>query len=424
MWLLHAVADDVLVIAAVNQLTGTALDWYNRQPIESVASWNDFSFQLRKYFERRETYTMTLARINARVWRHYAKKFSEYAEDKLKLMQFLTLTEREQIELLTDGVKDMWMRKLALNSWATKVPDFLDYMRRISEDRVQTSRPNLPVKGIRKPNVTERSERKACFVCNKPGHLAKDYRRKNVSCYKCGKQGHYSTDCPGKPQEMRATLNLVTEAEPVSETRITTNKEDDGSSVNKITASGMRKSCVSVRLLGCERVALNALIDTVSPVNLMKKTIFEKIGDNLKLLNVKESVKLKGVNDSTIKVYGKVYDQISLREVDNEFFDVKLLIVDDRTMMYDMILGREFFNVNNLKLCYQNGEFSFERIENNSENLELILPINAIEETNYLDGVRESLDENLCFQYKCDLLNLLQEIEQTEVEKMSDTHHK
>lgn len=419
---LHAVAEDVLVIAAVNQLAGTALEWYNRQPIESVATWHNFSFQLRKYFERKETYTMTMARINTRVWRQYAEKFSEYAEDKLRLMQFLTLTEKEQVDLLADGIKDTWMRKLALNSWAVTVPDFLEYMRRVSEDRVQNNRPNLPARGIRKPGVTEMSERRACFVCNKPGHQAKDCRKKNVTCYKCGKQGHYSTDCLGRTRESRTTLNLVTETEPMVQTRVTMDRESDEPSINKITASGMRKSCVLVRSLGCETMNFNALIDTGSPVNLVKKSVFEKFGQNLKLLKVKENVKLTGVNDSTIKVYGKVYDQISLREIGDEFFDVKLLVVDDRTMTYELILGREFFNDNNLKLCYQNGEFSFERAENNIRNLERVLPINAIEENNYLDIVRGNLDDNLSLEYINKLLSLLQEVEQTEVEKVKDNY--
>lgn len=49
---------------------------------------------------------MTLTRVSLRIWKTYSEKFIDYVEEKLKLMQFLNLSEREQIELLADGVKD------------------------------------------------------------------------------------------------------------------------------------------------------------------------------------------------------------------------------------------------------------------------------------------------------------------------------
>lgn len=38
------------------------------------------------------------------------KRFIDYAEDKLKLMQSLSLSETEKIDFLADGVKDPLMR--------------------------------------------------------------------------------------------------------------------------------------------------------------------------------------------------------------------------------------------------------------------------------------------------------------------------
>lgn len=107
--------DNVLLLAAIGQLKARALDWYNRQPLESVSTWEEFKFQIRRYFERKESYTVILARISARTWKSHAEKFVEYAEAKLNLMQFLTLSEKEKIELLADGVKDYILRKMVLN---------------------------------------------------------------------------------------------------------------------------------------------------------------------------------------------------------------------------------------------------------------------------------------------------------------------
>jgi len=84
---LYRVSDEVLLLSAVSQLNHRALEWYNRQPVESVATWEELKFQLRRYFERRETYTSILNRVSARTWKIHAEKFMDYAEDKLRLMQ-------------------------------------------------------------------------------------------------------------------------------------------------------------------------------------------------------------------------------------------------------------------------------------------------------------------------------------------------
>jgi hypothetical protein len=51
---IHRISEETLVTAAVNQLTERAQNWYYRQDPETVATWPDFRFQLKKYFERKE----------------------------------------------------------------------------------------------------------------------------------------------------------------------------------------------------------------------------------------------------------------------------------------------------------------------------------------------------------------------------------
>ncbi|XP_011690850.1 PREDICTED: uncharacterized protein LOC105451855 [Wasmannia auropunctata] len=221
---MYRISDEVLVVAAVNQLSGRALGWYNRQRVESVASWQDFKRQIRLYFERKETVTMTLSRINARVWRAQSEKFIDYAEDKLKLMQFLTLTEKEKIELLADGVKDFAFRKFALNSWATSVPEFLEQMRRISEDGVVARRTRVDIAGQRtSPRLAVGGSDISCNShCKKPGHLARDCRVAAMTCFACGQRGHLSSACQRNRSVPETTLNhlaevSVEEEEPQSE---------------------------------------------------------------------------------------------------------------------------------------------------------------------------------------------------------------
>lgn len=162
----YQIAEEVL--AAINQLQGRALEWYNRQPVESVATWEEFKFHVRSYFVRKETVAVTLTRVSGRTWKSFSEKFTDYAEDKLNLMQLLNLTEQEKVQLLADGVKDPLLRRFALNSWADNVPDFMEYMRKISEDTAIARRPEANVRPATRPAAT--SSGRTCSYCKKQGH--------------------------------------------------------------------------------------------------------------------------------------------------------------------------------------------------------------------------------------------------------------
>lgn len=64
----------------------------------------------------------------------HAEKFADYAEEKLTLMQFLTFSEKERIDLLADGVREPSLRRLVLSTWTNTMPEFLKHVRRITED--------------------------------------------------------------------------------------------------------------------------------------------------------------------------------------------------------------------------------------------------------------------------------------------------
>lgn len=94
---MYRLSDEVVLFAAISQLKNRAHDWYKRQPIDSVALWEDFKYHIRHYFEVKESFTATLAKIGQRIWKSHTEKFVDYAEDKLNLMQHLSLSEKEKI---------------------------------------------------------------------------------------------------------------------------------------------------------------------------------------------------------------------------------------------------------------------------------------------------------------------------------------
>jgi hypothetical protein len=60
----------------------------------------------------------------------------------------------------------------------------------------------------------EGNEVKKCFVCNNPGHMAKDcYKNKDAKalgshvCFSCGEPGHISSVCEKKKTEYKRSQN-------------------------------------------------------------------------------------------------------------------------------------------------------------------------------------------------------------------------
>lgn len=127
---------------------------------------------MRRYFERKETYTVTLLRIQARHWKPHAEKFVQYAEAKLNLMQFLR--EKEKIELSADGVKDFVLRRHVLDTRFDNVLDFIDHVRKLTEDDVSVKKNQFPSKyPSKKQGVSDKGKHfddRTCFTCKKPGH--------------------------------------------------------------------------------------------------------------------------------------------------------------------------------------------------------------------------------------------------------------
>jgi len=400
---IYQVPEETLILAAINQLSKRALDWYNRQPVETVATWEDFKFQIRSYFERKESVTMTLSRINNRIWRMRSESFIDYAEDKLKLMQFLKLTEREKIELLADEVKEPTLRRFALDARVNTVTEFLEHIRRITEDNIPFKRldNNDPRQQLKRTNNTSD---KLCSHCKKPGHLVQNCRTAKITCFRCGQVGHYSSACPSAKSEFKSTLNHLAQEEGGETSGEPESSEAASSNVCVIEN---KTSFITVHSLGRRDKAFCALVDTGSPVSLVKKSIYDKFLNVNKLLQVKSNLHLKGINNSVIKIYGKI--QIILEKLEGHWFDISLLVVDDNTISFDMLLGRDFLCGANIRLIYQNGSFKFEYTSPMEEEINIIFSINVTEKKNKWDVICDHLDKDLDPDTKNQLLQTFED---------------
>ncbi|NEV49186.1 hypothetical protein EUZ93_01520 [Wolbachia pipientis] len=336
--------------------------------------------------------------------------FSDYAEDKLKLMKFLKLSEKEKIEMLADGVREPSVRRLVLNTRVETVPDFIGHVRRITEDSMpfkQHENTGNRSWATRKDNTTGVKE---CSFCKRLGHLERDCRRKGVpTYYRCGQQGHIATWC------------TKTAVKPVATSTNCPAQERTEPSSSNVHAIEKGTPFVAVSRGNNQGKVFQALVDTGSPVSLVRKSVFAEFFENCRLLRVKENLNLKGLNNTVISVYGKIFDQISLLKLSEQWFDICLLVVDDDTIAFDILLGRNFFNEANIQVTFRNNNFEFKCIpevlkENN------ILSIYAIEKKDRDDVILEKLDENLKHESKIQLMKVIHEIDNLKVEPIKDDY--
>lgn len=111
-----------------------------------------------------------------------------------------------------------------------------------------------------------------------------------------------------------------------------------------------------------------------------------------------------------------------MEDIKDSWFDISFLVVDDKTMRYDIIIGREFINNSNLKLIYSKGAFIFELVDNLAEIASDILTINAIEYKEPYDTVMENLDMSLSLQDCREVLSTFIEVDTLEIERVNDNY--
>lgn len=126
------------------------------------------------------------------------------------------------------------------------------------------------------------------------------------------------------------------------------------------------------------------------------KHIYEKFFPNKESFRIVNNFNLKGVNNSAISICGKMYDQITVPGIANSWFDVELFIVNDNTMQYDLLLGRQFCVNAHIKLIYYQGGFGFEKEKNSDDFVHAILTM-KIEKFDQYDQIENNLDQDVSF---------------------------
>lgn len=326
----------MLLLAATSRLAGNALDWYNRQSTTVISSWAEVKKGLLEYFQRKVSFTQAMTRINERVWIHLKEKFIDYANEKLNIMQFLDLSERDQIDLLAASIKLPMIQVAATDLRIEKLSDFLEHIRRVTEAAV------TPFSGHKQqgPKPSANSAAKTskdivCRNCQRKGHVGfatKDCRSQ-VICYNFQQPGYIRPQCPSKSVE---------QSKAVAKT--------DGrqSSVVAIVSETLPAvPYVSLINLNRNHCSINALVDSGSQISIVKKSIYNEYLNNIELKPIAANQSFSGVNNTPIKMLGIVECSIKIdglsRDLNAQFF-----VVPDKTIRPWILLGRTFFINENL----------------------------------------------------------------------------
>lgn len=154
------------------------------------------------------------------------------------------------------------------------------------------------------------SEKRHCFHCGSTEHEVKNCTNadKGPKCFKCNNFGHIATKCP-QGQQMESTT----------------------SGVNWVTSAD--DNCIPVNVAGLK---YSALLDTGSDVNLMRKDVYEGIGQPKMNTTMRT---LTGFGNTSIKPDGVLQLELS---VDGGLYKVDVFVVPTYAMVPDLILGRDF----------------------------------------------------------------------------------
>ncbi|KMQ90759.1 hypothetical protein RF55_9447 [Lasius niger] len=181
---IHAVADEVTLLAAISKLNKSARRWFDLTTGSVNHSWSCFKEAITKRFKRRVLFHVAMQKVEAHCWNFNKETFQEYALDKLTIMQSLKLPDRDSIHLLIDGISSNALRGTAAVLQVDSVDEFLEQMHHITTS-FSSRKANVGVKQLDKSKIPGVSSEKE----------SSQKIDKDLFCVYCRAKGHVQADC-------------------------------------------------------------------------------------------------------------------------------------------------------------------------------------------------------------------------------------
>lgn len=334
----HNWSDLMILIAIGDRLKGRAKLWLDARD-KIFISWLDFKTEIESVFKKADDVADYHQKMINRKQKHNENMLDYIFIQEMNGKQ-ANFSEPVIIKYIIKGLRDSNLSYMLKYKPLTTVKSLVDTIKYVSlYDKENEKEANILKRKLspnRYSSDNKRSRREndylKCFKCGKTGHKTSDCRNNannaKIMCFRCGKPGHIVRNCTNKSNYKRT--HFV--------------KNNNEASVANIKFNELAVKSVILS----DGKTRDALIDTGSQVNLIKKSDFDLLDNN----NLRSgTITLSGLHESRIPTLGHVELKTNL---DNNEYNIKYHVVSDEAINKPIILGMEFLS--NVLMVMENGQ--------------------------------------------------------------------
>lgn len=312
---LYTLDDNFQRMLLMNKLKGKARQWLQSKPNLISERVSDLLQQLAEFFEVKENKMILRRKFQMRTWL-YTESFLEYYKAKTSMAKGISMEEDELVDCIIEGIPDEQLRTQAHMQCYRSTASLVLAFSKIQLKKVVSST-STNTKAQKAATVVR------CYNCNSLGHFAADCKkpkREMGACFACGSKEHRIAACPDK----KSAVQFL----------------EDNEYVRYFNIKIIDKTNISLNL--------ECLIDSGSPVSLIKRSSLSNHFHSIKNLLKCNNKCFFGINKSKLKVFGQIR---CIVDGLNKIVELSMLVVTDESMSFDVILGRDFLRACRLKLC-------------------------------------------------------------------------
>ncbi|KAL4123094.1 hypothetical protein QTP88_015324 [Uroleucon formosanum] len=375
---LHRWPDNFKLQSVRANLEGAARHWYASRDIEN---WPDFERQFHKTFVGT---VMTGDR-----WKEMSRRVQvrnenvhEYFHEKVHLCKMVGMSFHEMKIQILEGLysKDLCVYLLSRNHKDEDelLSDVVEYGRldasrssRIRHTNIDNKEKDTQKAGVTRSTIVAMPKKdqtktattgaltiRSCYNCGSKDHISPQCpkpRREKGACYECAATDHQIGACPTRKKR------FGDDGKPGSAGLMNIDVESDSGPTDEYPLP-YEVRCeynVAVEEEAECHVSFNAVVDTGSPVSLLKR---EFVPNNNCVLKSADGCNFSGINGAKVDVLG-IFETKLL--VDNNRMKITFYIVSNNTMSASAILGRDLLTKPGYKIEFINNEVNIIKVNEN-----------------------------------------------------------
>lgn len=390
---LHNWPDSFKLEIVRTKLDGPSKNWYVGR---TFSSWGSFVDQFNNTFVGNESCTVDRIRFMSNRVQAKGECVIEYFHHKARLCREISLPFNETKQQIVEGVysHDLCNYLIArIHLSEDELLADINSYNNLRNARTSRIRSTEPVKttpshtGNRKASSDNRDKNRNTVQRSTVDSRSKPTRdMSNVTCYSCGKIGHLASSCPTRTCHSCQLTGHSARYCPGRQGERQDNNGGEHVSVLERSPTPIVPPYmldVSIKFPNGESIDAQALVDTGSPVSLIKSTVVPFVSGV-----VPPKSDLVGINGSKLNVVDQFDANILHTDLDAPI-NLCFHVVPNNVMRNDCLLGRNFLshprvNLNVSDSCF---EVSFKKIDN--------ISFAEILSVNYTDHNRDDADISL-----------------------------